>query len=212
MADATEQETNQSQAMTVSLTDPHTAFINAYWAAQHPEVQALRDMPEPDAFNKSRIAAAQALAAKGFLIDEDIHVTNANPYWAMWYRVRYGFTWIPNMNQANIVVAPGLNIPGVPPYDPLHPPPGAIQPISTNPADFPPFPKPEPVKPSDPTSALSPVERDLGHDKWYAAQWFDHWPVGSITGSGGVPSDPRGVFVKSQFPNWVAWTYVWVKQ
>jgi len=95
--------------------------IDAYWAAQPPAVQQLRDIPDL----ASRSALAQQLADQGYTIDKAIMVWGWDPLKTMLTRQMYGYTWAPNMNQGN-VSTPGITLPGQTPYDPKSPPPGSI--------------------------------------------------------------------------------------
>lgn len=102
-------------------TNPTMSEIDAYWAAQPPEVQKLRDAPD---FG-TRSAMAQDLADKGYTIDKAIMVWGWDPMKTMLTRKMYGYTWVPNLNQAS-VSTPGLAAAGQTPYDPDNPPPGSI--------------------------------------------------------------------------------------
>ena len=95
--------------------------IDAYWAAQPPAVQQLRDIPDL----AGRSALAQQLADQGYTIDKAIMVWGWDPLKTMLTRQMYGYTWAPNMNQGN-VSTPGITLLGQTPYDPNSPPPGSI--------------------------------------------------------------------------------------
>lgn len=122
-------------------------FNNAYWAAQPPEVRALRDMLDRrvdiGASNQEIEAKCIELAMAGFKIDAWIHVWAWEPYQSMWLRQRHGYTWWPTILQpGGFDLAPGIiGMPGSP-YDPKRPLPGSIV-ISTDLADYPPFDQPE---------------------------------------------------------------------
>lgn len=107
-----------------------TAPVNeadAYWAAQPPAVQALRDMPDGEAKDK----VALSLANQGYSIDTQIMVWGWDPQMTMTVRENQGYSWVPSYGQANIPVGPGLSMPNDPTtYDPANPPAGAIQ-VST---------------------------------------------------------------------------------
>jgi hypothetical protein len=94
---------------------------DAYWAAQPPEVQQLRDVTD----FATRSAMAQQLADQGFTIDKAIMVWGWDPLKTMLTRQMYGYTWAPNMNQGN-VSTPGITLIGQTPYDPKNAPAGSI--------------------------------------------------------------------------------------
>lgn len=100
---------------------PSMSEIDAYWAAQPPEVQQLRDVTDL----ASRNAMAQDLADKGFTIDKAIMVWGWDPLKTMLTRQMYGYTWAPSLNQGN-VSTPGITLIGQTPYDPNHAPAGSI--------------------------------------------------------------------------------------
>jgi hypothetical protein len=95
--------------------------IDAYWAAQPPAVQQLRNVTD----FATRSAMAQGLADQGFTIDKAIMVWGWDPLKTMLTRQMYGYTWAPNMNQGN-VSTPGITLLNQTPYDPKNPPPGSI--------------------------------------------------------------------------------------
>ena len=97
------------------------AEINAYWAAQPPEVQQLRNISD---FGQ-RSLMAQQLADKGYTIDRQIMVWNWDPMKTMAVRKMYGYNWVPSFNQAS-VSTPNMAVTGQTPYDPTSPPPGSI--------------------------------------------------------------------------------------
>jgi hypothetical protein len=100
---------------------------DAYWAAQPPAVQALRDMPDGEAKDK----LALNLANQGYSIDTQIMVWGWDPQMTMTVRENQGYSWVPSYGQANIPVGPGLSMPDDPTtYSPGNPPSGAIQ-VST---------------------------------------------------------------------------------
>jgi hypothetical protein len=94
---------------------------DAYWAAQPPAVRALRNMDDLDA----RRALAAELTSKGYTIDVPIMVWGWSATKTMALRQQWGYTWVPSAGMAPVAVAPGLNVPGLPGYNPA-PPPGAI--------------------------------------------------------------------------------------
>jgi len=106
---------------------PEETEADAYWNAQPPAVQALRDMPDGEAKNK----LALSLANQGYSIDTQIMVWGWDPQMTMTVRANQGYSWVPSYGQANIPVGPGLSMPDDPSmYNPGNPPAGAIQ-VST---------------------------------------------------------------------------------
>jgi hypothetical protein len=106
---------------------PLTNEVDAYWAMQPKEVQALRTVEDPD----ERAAMAQKLSNQGFAIDPNIMIHRWDPYMTMKIRQGEGYTWVPALGQSGIPVSPGLTFPGLASYDPNSPPPGAIH-VSTD--------------------------------------------------------------------------------
>ncbi len=100
-----------------------TNEVDAYWATQPPEVQALRNIPD----DGDRMTLAHQLAGKGYAIDVPIMVWGWDPLTTMMLRQGYGYTWVPSATQPNIVAGPGISFPGAPDYDPKNPPPGSIK-------------------------------------------------------------------------------------
>ena len=100
---------------------PPVSEVDAYWAAQPPEVQQLRDIPDLAA----RTTMAQKLADQGFTIDKAIMVWGWDPLRTMLTRQAYGYTWAPSWNQGN-VSTPGITLAGQTPYDPNGAPSGSI--------------------------------------------------------------------------------------
>jgi hypothetical protein len=97
---------------------------NAYWAAQPPEVQQLRDVGDFAA----RMSMAQQLASKGYNIDLNIMVRGYDPLKTMVARQIYGYTWTPGLNQPLNSPPPGFSplTPGESAYDPSKPAQGSI--------------------------------------------------------------------------------------
>jgi hypothetical protein len=89
-----------------------TNEMDAYWAAQPPEVQKMRDISGLSA----RSAMAQTLADQGFKIDTQIMVWGWDPMKTMAVRQMYGYSWTPSWGQK---IEPTQN-------DPSAPPPGSI--------------------------------------------------------------------------------------
>jgi hypothetical protein len=110
-----------TSATDATPTAPPMSEVDAYWAAQPPAVQQLRDIPDLP----GRAAVAQQLADQGFTIDKAIMVWGWDPLKTMLTRQAYGYTWAPSWNQGN-VSTPGLALQGQTPYDPNNPPDGSI--------------------------------------------------------------------------------------
>ena len=124
-------------------------FDETYRASLPPQVAALLDEPDP----VHRLAAAQTLAAQGYVIDVPIQVWNWNPYMTMAYRSIDGFTWVPSALQPSVsLLTPLSNNPPYDPYDPTSPPVGSIK-VSLALADYPAF-KPAPPPPPSPSIAM----------------------------------------------------------
>lgn len=94
---------------------------DTYWAMQPPAVRVLRDL-QPEA----RSEKAQELLQKGYIIDYPIMVLGWGPLKTMLARHNAGYTWVPSFMQTVTQVIPGMNFPGIPPYDPNNPPPRSI--------------------------------------------------------------------------------------
>ncbi len=161
------------------LSDDNPAFDSAYWLSQPTEVQSLQNLAAPE-------AAAIALAEKGFTIDVPIMVWKWDPWKVMRLRLQYGYTWVPSALQPPVQEAPGVNLPGLVPYDPNNPPAGSIK-VSINIADYPPFtPAPSP----NPTPANTDYVGSLNFANIYYALPGDPAPDGTIV------TDSRGRFLK----------------
>lgn len=131
----------------VTLTD------DIYWDAQPHPVQALRNMPV--AIAGDRDTAAMKLAQQGFAIDVPIMAWGWSPVCVMCERIQYGYTWTPTALQSPILLPPGLSFPGLPSYDPNHPPAGSIK-VSVNAADYPAVDPPVPPPPPTATNVVGP--------------------------------------------------------
>lgn len=121
--------TPQSSAKAPAVSNSETLSLapdaadDAYWNAQPAAVQPLRTMAD----ETQRAALAQQLAGEGYKIDVPIMVWGWDAAKTTALRQSYGYTWVPSLGeQASIPVAPGLTFPGLPSYDPNHPPPGSI--------------------------------------------------------------------------------------
>jgi hypothetical protein len=117
-------------AATPSADSDKPVYANeadAYWATQPAAVQALRAIPN----EADRTAKAQELSQQGYAIDVPIMLWNLDPLAIMKVRQAGGMTWIPAMGQDAPQTGPGINFPGMRPYDPAHPAPGSL-PVSTD--------------------------------------------------------------------------------
>jgi hypothetical protein len=132
------------------MESQQTEFDQAYWASQPAEVRALPSV-EDQALRAQRGAD---LAIKGFVIDVPIMVWGWDPYLVMKLRSDFGYTWVPSALQPPVSVAPGLLAPGTIPYDPAHPPSGAIH-VSMRVEDYPPF--DAPAFPPSPAATSAPI-------------------------------------------------------
>jgi hypothetical protein len=111
---ATAEDTAANQAAPEAAP---TNEMDAYWDAQPPAVQQLRNLPDFAA----RSAMATTLAAQGYTIDPQIMVWGWDPMKTMVTREMYGYSWTPSWGQT---AEPTQN-------DPSAPPPGAIA-VNTN--------------------------------------------------------------------------------
>ncbi len=93
-------------------------FNDIYWAAQPPEVRALREVQASESE-----PLAKKLAVRGFVIDGPIHGWKWDAYRTMWFRQEYGL--------ANILAVGGqpiktsLNAADYPAFDPPKVPEGS---------------------------------------------------------------------------------------
>jgi hypothetical protein len=101
--------------------------LDAYWDAQPPEVQVLKNMRNEG----DRAVVARELADMGFQIDVPIMVQGYDPLTIMLARQKAGYTWVPSAKMDPVRIAPGLSMPGIDSYDAKNPPPGAIM-VSTD--------------------------------------------------------------------------------
>ncbi|HVT92330.1 MAG TPA: hypothetical protein VHD76_05765 [Bryobacteraceae bacterium] len=166
-----------STTASTTSADDNLAFDNAYWASQPPEVQTLRGLSGPS-------SRAMDLATRGFIIDVPIMVWNWDPWKVMRLREQYGYTWVPSALQPPVQEAPGFNLPGLTPYDPGNPPAGSIK-VSTNIADYPPYPVPTP-----PPGAVTDFVGGLNFGNVYYAL------SGDPTLDGVTVTNSRGTFLK----------------
>lgn len=107
-----------------------------YWNHQPAAVRELRGIDANKDDSAPRAERAMELAKAGYTIDVAIMVNRYNPVCMMGLRLAQGFAWIPSALQSPILVMPGLVFPGLPSYDPAHPPEGSIK-VSLDPKDYP---------------------------------------------------------------------------
>lgn len=158
-------------------------FDAAYWNAQVPEIKALKDIKQ----SVPRFLQAFELAKAGAKIDVDIHAWADDPYWMMYLRIQDGFTWVPNGLQPNIQVAPGLNFPGLPSYDPNNPPPGSIK-VSLDLKDYPSLVPPPAPAPPVPSNVIGLVVGNVAYPG--PGDSFEKYPDGTLL------TDARGTWLK----------------
>lgn len=115
-----------------------TLTEDAYWAHQPPAVRVLR----------ADSSSAMQLAQQGYKIDVVIMVWHQPATCTMGVRLLEGYTWVPNALQPNVPTTPGNDLPGIPPYDALHPPAGSIL-VSNDIKDYPAY--------VDPTAPPAPA-------------------------------------------------------
>ena len=157
-------------------------FDQAYWASQPPEVRGLPSLEDQDC----RAKRAAELASKGFVIDVPIMVWAWDPYLVMKLRSDFGYTWVPSALQTPVTIAPGLSAPGIVPYDPAHPPSGAIH-VSLRVEDYPPF--NPPGVPASQSVTDAPVGLQSLGALYYSVPG-ENFPDGAKF------TDPRGTFLK----------------
>jgi len=160
-----------------------TAFDQAYWASQPPEIRALPGIASQD----DRVSSAANLAARGFTIDVPIMVWSWDAYLVMKLRADGGYSWVPSALQQAVTIAPGLGAPGAVPYDPNNPPAGAIK-VSLNLGDYPPYPAP-----AAPSTATAPSSDPVGAQS--IGNIYLTTP-GDTYAAGAQVTDSRGTFQK----------------
>ena len=114
--------TGTTPAAGSSSGDSEQSFDDAYWAAQPPAVQALRNMDDYD----ERTQLAAKLSAQGYNIDVPIMVYGWDPAKITAARESYGYTWVPSALQRPVEEAPGISTPGATAYNASNPPAGSI--------------------------------------------------------------------------------------
>jgi hypothetical protein len=130
-------------------TDADEMEFNTAWHDVQP--QAVKDW----ARNGAEIGAGLQLATQGFIIDSRVFIFGESPYRRMKIAQEEGWTWAPSLGMPNVLVAPNIDFPGLPKYDPTMIPLGAI--IITLDFDLLQFVFPEPVHvtPAPPTTAAA---------------------------------------------------------
>lgn len=106
---------------------PKVDCEDKYWSEQPAEVQELRKIVITSGKSSERLPAATALAARGFKIDPQIVVKGQGAQAQMRTRLSANYTWVPALGQPAILVAPGLDFPGLPSYNGANPPAGSIK-------------------------------------------------------------------------------------
>jgi len=99
-----------------------SAADDAYWSQQPPAVQQLREI----ASEPQREQLASQLAAEGYSIDVPVMVWGWDAGITTQLRESAGYTWVPSALQQPVSEAPGLDVPGLTPYNPSNPPAGSI--------------------------------------------------------------------------------------
>jgi hypothetical protein len=97
-------------------------YAEWWWSQQPPALRALREIGDV----LERRERAKQLAREGYSVDAAIAVYGYSPLRTQRLRRQLGYTWVPAVGMNPILVAPGISVPGLPPYDPKNPPPGAI--------------------------------------------------------------------------------------
>jgi hypothetical protein len=144
--------------MSVPNSSAGAIFKAAYIASKDPNLQAAYLIDDPVV----RLNTMYALALKGIAIDVMIDVNGADPLLMHQFRQNVGLLWVPNALQPSLEVQlTGSQQPDPPfyPYDPAHPPVGAII-TDTNPADYKAFPLPAAPVPADPAINPTPAAGD----------------------------------------------------
>jgi hypothetical protein len=114
-----------ADAVAIPPSAPVSAKVTsteAYWAQQPRAIQELRRIDDLT----ERTAQAVDLRQQGYTIDYPIMVEGWSPLAVMQARQSMGYTWVPSFSQPAIQVMPGVNRPGIAPYDAGHPPTGSI--------------------------------------------------------------------------------------
>lgn len=104
--------------MSYWMSEIASEFYNVYAASLEPAVRAAYLSTAKDG---ERLEMFKGLAADGYIVDIPIMVWNLDPFVTMLSRFLGGYTWVPNALQPPVLVAPGLDFPGLPSYDPNPP-------------------------------------------------------------------------------------------
>lgn len=94
--------------------------------AKRPDAQTLEFLKSDDLSIADRYTLAKSLAAAGFTLDAPVDVFGWDFDKTMALRRGYGYKWVPAIGMPPVVIAPGLNVPGLPSYSGDNPPIGAI--------------------------------------------------------------------------------------
>src|SRR5580704_13213060 len=111
-----------SAAAASTSVESDQSYDDAYWAAQPPAVQALRNVDD----YSQRTELAAKLSAEGYDVDVPIMVYGWDPAKITAARESYGYTWVPSATQTPVEQAPGISTPGGTAYNPNNPPTGSI--------------------------------------------------------------------------------------
>lgn len=164
---------------------PQSEFDEIYWRAQHPDKRALRQMTSPEEKDRRENVAAE-LAVRGIPIDRVIDVFGCSPHTTMTIRDSYGLKWTPSLFQDPEAIffndAYRLG------QGPM--PEGAIK-VSLDPADYPPYPDPEPPKPV--VENLARPGSQVSANRW-GLRYGDTSPVGTKW------QDASGLYIKNGTP------------
>lgn len=176
----------------VTFQQDQQNFNSAYRASQPPAIRQMMSIADAG----MRTQRAQELALSGYIIDAPIMVWGGDPYVTMALREEYGYTWVPNAMQAPLPIAPRLNTPNVPVYDPNKPPAGSIF-VSTNPAAFPEWVDPTPVAPAPSPKFTSDYIGPLAGFGWnYSVLPGDPTPDAKVVEHAGNENAPPGFYMK----------------
>src|ERR1700680_3713189 len=105
----------QKEAAPVSTPASSSQSVDdAYWSKQPAAVQQLRDIQDQG----ERTLLGTQLASQGYSIDVPIMIWGWDPGITTQLRQSDGYTWVPSALQQPIAEAPGINVPGLTPYDP----------------------------------------------------------------------------------------------
>ena len=185
----------------IVIPERQNAFDAAYWASKPPAIRKATQLGVPD-----RQEAMSALAQSGLSIDRQIDIMGYDPYETMLTRRLYGYTWVPSATMMVTFPPPGFAMPGETPYDPDHPPAGAILVHDPNTFDiatwYPPFdpPAPQAVPSTEMIDFSRPWPEMSG---WFATQLGYSVPVDTVISEGG--KNYVKVAMLSPFGGWQGW-------